>query len=444
MPRLGHKKSRNGCQQCKTRHVKCDENKPCSSCARHGVQCSLVPWDPNALPPQPVKSAASSSTRVTRAPAQTSTVAALPIEYVLNPSPAPTAGTSDTGSPHSQTDPFPYLTKFVNKCDTVQPNYWVRDLELMHHWTTEAFNTVTERDDIRDMWRLAAPKQAINNTFLMHEILAFSALHLAYQQHDQRRAFYALGIHHQDLAIRAMRKVLQNVSNDNVGALFATSTLVTLSVFGSTSLHALYLNPSSTRPSQDPIEDILDIFALVHGVGGVLSSAQHSIKDGPFAPMTKLLPYETPHQPVFDKVIDHLPDLIAFFEAQPMNEDMREGYLDVLSAFREKAAFSRQPCIDGREIRFLFSWPLHIRPIFFTWLRQRNPGALVILMHYAVVLHAAEPMYWFMNGWACRIMETAEAVDPSWQPALQWPSELIKIQAQQQRQAQQRQEQSAS
>ena len=41
-PRVGHKKSRNGCYQCKRRHVKCNEKAPCSNCVRHGVACSLA------------------------------------------------------------------------------------------------------------------------------------------------------------------------------------------------------------------------------------------------------------------------------------------------------------------------------------------------------------------------------------------------------------------
>ncbi|KAK3343343.1 hypothetical protein B0H65DRAFT_246266 [Neurospora tetraspora] len=41
-PRLGYTKSRTGCLRCKQRRVKCDENKPCKACQRHGVLCSLV------------------------------------------------------------------------------------------------------------------------------------------------------------------------------------------------------------------------------------------------------------------------------------------------------------------------------------------------------------------------------------------------------------------
>jgi hypothetical protein len=36
----------------------CDELKPCSNCARHGVLCSLVTWDPSV---QPTSTSASSS-----------------------------------------------------------------------------------------------------------------------------------------------------------------------------------------------------------------------------------------------------------------------------------------------------------------------------------------------------------------------------------------------
>jgi hypothetical protein len=39
--------------------AQCDELKPCSNCARHGVLCSLV--DPNAPPPVPTVASSSSS-----------------------------------------------------------------------------------------------------------------------------------------------------------------------------------------------------------------------------------------------------------------------------------------------------------------------------------------------------------------------------------------------
>lgn len=51
---------------------------------------------------------------------------------------------------------------------------------------------------------------------------------------------------------------------------------------------------------------------------------------------------------------------------------------------------------------------------------------LLCLAFYAVILRAAEPKYWFYNGWAERLMRAiGEAVEPSWQPALQWQWDFI-------------------
>ena len=95
-PRVGHKKSRKGCAQCKRRHVKvchismvtrpnfmlegagradshslsqCNEESPCANCVRHSVPCSLAGGpnvqrdDAKAKPRSPATSISSHSTR---------------------------------------------------------------------------------------------------------------------------------------------------------------------------------------------------------------------------------------------------------------------------------------------------------------------------------------------------------------------------------------------
>ncbi|KAF2106213.1 hypothetical protein BDV96DRAFT_337334 [Lophiotrema nucula] len=433
MPRLGHKKSRNGCRQCKSRHVKCDENKPCSNCAKHGVQCSLVTWDGQSTTnPPPARVNKKPLDKPRKASNQaTTTAAALPIEYVLNPSPAGATATPEGVSPNSNDDPFPYLTKFVNKNDTIQPNYWVRDLELMHHWTTEAYFTISVRDDIRDMWRLVAPKQAIVHHFLMHELLAFSALHLAYSQQEQRKAFYALGIHHQDLAIRAMRRMLPNMTAENAGALFGTAALVTLSVFGSTSLDA----QSEGADDSKAIEDLLDIFALQQGIDCILSSAYPIVGQGPFAPALRISPMEVPPQPVLSEISDHLPTFKKMLNSKTMEEEDRKEIANALAAFKGVLDFAMTPYSDNRELRVIFLWPIKLSSRFFDLLRQRHPAALASVTIYAVILQTAEPIYWFMDGWSQRVIKAVlEGLDPSWQDAIEWPLQHIK--AQQREQAQ--------
>ncbi|KAF2188980.1 hypothetical protein K469DRAFT_626772 [Zopfia rhizophila CBS 207.26] len=429
MPRLGHKKSRNGCRQCKARHVKCDENKPCSSCARHGVQCSLITCDPGAPvspPVGPATRSAASSSRATKPTSQTKekpstqvlTPASLPIEYVLNPSPVPAASSPDGVSNHSSLDPFPYLSKFANKSESIQPNYWARDLELMHHWSTNAYLTLSERDDIRYMWQITAPRQAITHQFLMHEILAYSALHLAFLYADQRRSYYALGTHHQNLAIRNMRAILPNMSADNAPALFAVSVLIALTALGAGSL--------DITGSQSPIDDLLDLYALMQGVSHLLTSAQSEIFEGPFNGIFRESPTDTPQQPILHHILHHIDDVTAFLDINAIGEDAHKEYVEAINSLKGAIAQSTDPQADCREIRIAFLWPIRISPNFLQMVRQKQPVALGIMAHYCIVLRAAEHTYWFVRGWAERVInEISEVIDPSWRQVVRWPAEFI-------------------
>ncbi|KAF2659726.1 hypothetical protein K491DRAFT_590692 [Lophiostoma macrostomum CBS 122681] len=435
MPRLGHKKSRNGCVQCKTRHVKCDEQRPCSNCARHGVPCSLVTCDdPNVpLPPVPIKQeppTPSSSTSLTKVLSErqkkpsphVSTPGSLPIEDVTNPSPAPTADSSEGSSPYSQTDTYPFLTKFIQKNDTLHPDYWIRDLELMHHWCTEAFLTITTREDLQQMWQITAPKQATDCHFLMHELLAFSALHKAYLQEELQRTYYALGIHHQDLSIRALRKTLPRLSFENAGALFATSSIMTLCLFGSTGLDAKDPNTES-RPL---FEDLLDIFILQQGMTSILSAGNDYVREGPFAAIIGRSSVEVPQQPFLQVLLEHITTFASFSEIQSLSKEVEREVTLTIEAFKEILLFAMSPFIDNRELRFVFFWPVRLSQNFLQMVRQKQSCALAVVAYYAVALRLTEPLFWFMDGWGERVIRAVfEAIEPSWQPAVQWPWEFI-------------------
>ncbi|KAF1829713.1 hypothetical protein BDW02DRAFT_573716 [Decorospora gaudefroyi] len=439
MPRLGHKKSRLGCRQCKARHVKCDELRPCSNCARHGVPCSLVTWDPNA--PQPTASVSSTSTGSRQSEPEEaghSTTRSLPapmpsvhIDY-RHDSPNPpirdakaASSTSEGSSPASQPDQYPFLTSFIHQAEVSQSDLWLRDLELLHHWTIEAYDELSQRDDMRDTWRVEAPKHAISHPCLMHEILAFASFHKAYKlPTEQKHQYYTFGIHHQDLAIRGIRQKLHNVMAHEAAALLATSTLLTLSVFASTGYEAQL---TSTTTSQDAIEGILNIFSLMQGMGKVVALAHSTIRDSFIAPMFKDAVELIPSQPMLLELMQHIPTLVTFVEGnRDLPEVEQKVYLATIAHFEPILQMAIQPRIDNRELRFLFFWPLHLESDFLNLVRRRHSGALVIIMYYTTILYASEPRYWFMDGWGPRLMRTCyEAVDRSWMSAMQWPKSFL-------------------
>ena len=182
-----------------------------------------------------------------------------------------------------------------------------------HHWTIEAHDELSQREDMRYLWRIEAPKHAVTHTFLMHEILAFTAFHKASQMPDKRKDYYTSGIHHQDLAIKGMRPKLQNIVPDEAPAIVATSTLLTLGVFASTGFEASCEDIPSP-PSA--IDGILNIFSLMQGMGSVLALAQVHVLGSFLGPMFQDPLEHTPSQPLLQELIQHIHGLVSFIETK--------------------------------------------------------------------------------------------------------------------------------
>ncbi|OCL09779.1 hypothetical protein AOQ84DRAFT_353863 [Glonium stellatum] len=259
---------------------------------------------------------------------------------------------------------------------------------------------------------------ALTYTFLMHEILALSASHLAYLQPDHRRAYYMLATHHQNIAINAMRMELSNITSENCHALFATSSLVTLTAFSS---------PGSINPDA-PIDDLMDIFLLIRGMYGILKEAWEMIREGPLGSIldSGIAP---PPAPLPVTLLAQLTKLNTFITTQEPNHEVRELCTTAISDLVETVALSVTNT-DERELRVIFIWPIRLSMGFISLLRQRNSVALAVLSHYCVVIHTAEHSptrhNWFLKGWDIRIVEfIANTVDQIWRDPVQWPVEVI-------------------
>jgi hypothetical protein len=295
---------------------------------------------------------------------------------------------------------------------------------VRHHWTTEAFDSLSIRPSIRHMWRVEAPKEAGAHEFFMHEILAFAALHKAHKQpQDQRQPYYACGIHHQDLAIRGVRERLQNVTDEEAPAIVATSTLLTFTVFASTGFEA----QDPTAGPVDHIDSVLNAFHLMQGMGQVLAMAQETVRDSFLSDILRDPTDPAPSQPMLQEFQSHLPALKAFIEGKTdLSEAERTLYLTTIACFEPTLQIAMPARVDNRELRFLFFWPLLLRPDFMEAVQQRRSGAIVILMYYTTMFHAAESRYWFMEGWGKRVMEACrQVVDQSWSAIIQWPASFI-------------------
>jgi hypothetical protein len=82
----------------------------------------------------------------------------------------------------------------------------MNDLELLHHYTTSTYLTLTQDSPEHEhVWQIVVPQLAVKHPFLMHGILASSALHLAHVLPERQQEYTVLAANHESMALPAFR-----------------------------------------------------------------------------------------------------------------------------------------------------------------------------------------------------------------------------------------------
>lgn len=156
-----------------------------------------------------------------------------------------------------------------------QTSTWIRDLELMHHFTTDVCKTLSARKEVQDVWGLVMPQMAFSCDYLMHGILALSALHLATLKAENKSSYIDCSMAHFHCSLSTYNQVLPNIAADNCLTLFALSSLVTVHV--------------CALPIVDEagpyLERIMTLFNMCRGVETILSPYTSLIQESSLKPM---------------------------------------------------------------------------------------------------------------------------------------------------------------
>ncbi|KAK8086089.1 C6 zinc finger protein [Apiospora phragmitis] len=149
--RRPHAKTRNGCKNCKTRKVKCDEKTPaCGNYIKHNVLCEFL-----------------TSTR------------GLPVLSV-----------------HAQPPPPP---QGLN----------MQDLELLHNYTTRTYATLSESLILRDFYRTTALQCGLKEEYIMRTLLSVSAAHMAYHRTERQGHYQSLAMSHHQIAAKTAMELMK-------------------------------------------------------------------------------------------------------------------------------------------------------------------------------------------------------------------------------------------
>ncbi|KAI6780571.1 uncharacterized protein J7T54_000211 [Emericellopsis cladophorae] len=311
-------------------------------------------------------------------------------------------------------------------------------LELLHHFTTVTYNTLTAHPTLKVMWRITVPQLGLKHPFLMRSIFAIASLNLAVLR-PQRRSFYVDVSREEHSAALAMAvPLISNATEDNASALFAFSMLA-----------VIYILAAPREPGDHWLlvskGGLTDWLALIQGTRSVSTIYQEHLSKGPVSP---LFTVSHAHVKNAEEKGQALPAWKGSSEYRQMMllrqlirgrvEDAQrlsqyETLLDLLEqSFAANMAspisYCQETLSDDREqvaTSHIFSFLYRSLEIMQGPLQAREPEALVIFAYYCVLLHNLES-YWWIQTLPRDIMEEIwGALNYEYRYWIQWPAEQL-------------------
>jgi hypothetical protein len=153
------------------------------------------------------------------------------------------------------------------------------DLELLMHWKDRTYQTFCRSPHGNTVWQSLVPQEALVEPFLMHGILALSAVHLARAKSEYLKPVYInRAASHQNQALAKFRPLLVNINQSNSRAMFAYSCLITVYSFGC----CQELHPTDHRTT---IDSLCQVIIFARGVHQISLKAADALRDSIFKPV---------------------------------------------------------------------------------------------------------------------------------------------------------------
>ena len=266
------------------------------------------------------------------------------------------------------------------------------------------------------------PHLGLGHPYLMHGILALSALHMATLQPDRRAEFTAKAALHEQHALPVFRTAVSNLSKENSHAIFAFSALVVHYA------QAIATKPSGSETSDPSTADILPAwFSLERGTKSLLLKIRPWLEDGPFSSLfqDRGLPLDCTLNPDDGYFTVILPLLSPSTTVVTKDEEELLICRAALQELRKEAALPYSPyhTLGAKVIPLI--WPIAVSEKYINLVHSGYPKALIVLAYFCVLLHQAESS-WHLQNQAEQILEAiTQRLEKSWIPWLEWPRQRV-------------------
>ncbi|KAK2596244.1 hypothetical protein QQS21_006336 [Conoideocrella luteorostrata] len=450
-PRRSHRKSRNGCAECRRRHIRCDKHQPvCSNCTTAERSCFY--------PDAPRNTGRTSSSVVggegdlahqdgqhqeeqeQEQEAHTETHGTLPVPPSFPSSfPLPTRDES-LNTHHLGVEPPPV---------SVEPSFSTTDLILFHHAETDMDHAgIGPQGQLQQVLSIAV-RHSLDAPYLLDQVLALAAVHLSMHlpstsspsingQTSAEASPTSLISNLTRFGLRDHATVLQNRAMASFNQLTSDTihsdnpdAAVPRFLFSSfLSLHALAETLSVLRTEDLHLHRFIDSFVdclnLHRGIRAATGEPLYKLlsQSNELRSMLETLnitseanrnksPQGTECDPI-KTVLDSEDLSTASLRAYRATVDSLQQSFDMYSGLSVQHA-------PHAASAFSVTAPAEYADL----LRKCSPEALVILAYYGVLLHRCRQYWMFRDVGARMVLCIANTLGTYWQDALAWPLQVV-------------------
>ncbi|KAL6922177.1 hypothetical protein FSHL1_006144 [Fusarium sambucinum] len=377
-PKLFHKKSRTGCQQCRSRRVKCDESKPiCSHCSRLELSC---------IYDRAVSDSNSSSPTENGGQQQNKSI----VETIVDP-------------PESE-------------------SRRKQELGLFHQYMTDTGPSVALDPITAHFWVTTICRLALKSDATLYSIYMVAAMHTDKRSNFTDTKALETSQTYLNMTIREHHKDVANINAENVEYICLTSSM--LRVYGYARLQ---------RRSLEPYTPPVDLLRITGTSTALFRNAWDIIRDNPESVVYQMI--ESAADLLEDNDSKELPhDLKPLLSREkpheveePWDEETEDAYVRALSLIGRIRNFMDRENINKSIGRRTVVFPMMMRPKFADLVEELRPRALVILAYYFALLSMLSEFWWIGDSGVREIRAVEKILPDEWQSWLEWPRRILQL-----------------
>ncbi|KAK6956739.1 hypothetical protein Daesc_002019 [Daldinia eschscholtzii] len=397
--RRSHKKSRNGCQNCKKWHTKCDEQgPPCNNCILRKATC------------------------------------------VYN---RPRAGASNDGNSPAMHPRSGALARYPASIERPRGDLGaicaayggptrLLELELMNQWSTHTYKSFCGMQEDVDYLQTILPRSALNYDFMLNCLFAIASLQIARTTGEANsRKYVNAALEYYNRGSTSFRSHLGNMNADNCHVLYMFSAVAI----------AVHLTIPQQFSQSTSMLDLASVaFDLVNGSTSIGMLGMPWLLNSPF-PLRIMLSRIGASKDLIE------PDIKAALDRlHSLNSQQHAGTPKPIESFEEEGTIRivhdyelYQIVIQGLEMSYAeeaagvlegfgAGFPGFAGKKFASLVGRRDPFALLIVLHWTILLNSIHVRFWWLQSIAAplgqEISDFLRTSHPSlaieWADAISW------------------------